>query len=266
MEELTFALPSGTVRGYASGPADGPLVICIHGLSANARAFDVIAAPLADAGHRVVAYDVRGRGYSEVTPPGSYGLGSHAADVIAVASELEAETFDYVGWSMGALIGILVASLAAGRLHRLVLIDHAGRSDAEAGDAVRAGLARLDARVDDPQEYVDRIREVAPIEHWHDQWDAMYRRELGRTSRTAAEEDLDDIVARDWVESWRPLAMPTLLVRATRPLNGGFVVPEAERDALMAHAAQPALVEVDANHFDVMTDDRTVAAITEFLA
>jgi pimeloyl-ACP methyl ester carboxylesterase len=263
VEEVVLDLPSGRVAAEVRG--EGPLVICVHGLSANLRAFDAIAPRLVESGHRVVAYDVRGRARSEITPPGSYGLAAHAADVIAVANELDAETFDHVGWSMGALIGIVAASLAAGRLRRLVLIDHAGGSDAEAGAAVRAGLARLDAGITDPQEYVDALRERGAIERWDDQWDAMYRRELGLTSRSAAEEDYDDIVARDWVEAWRPLAMPTLLVRATRPLNGGFVVPESERDALMAHTPQGAVVEVDANHFDVMTDDRTVAAIAEFL-
>jgi len=274
VEELTLALPSGRVAAEVHGPADGPLVVCVHGLSANLRAFDAIAPALAGAGHRVVAYDVRGRARSDITPPGSYGLGAHAADALAVANELEAETFDYIGWSMGALIGMLGASLAAERMRRLVLIDHAGGMDESALDAVRTGLNRLAAIVDEPQQYVDAIRSVSPIERWSEHWDAFYRRELDRieddrwaprTSRAACEEDIDDGLARDWKEAWRTLAMPTLLVRCTRPLNGGFIVPEAERDGLMARAAQPALAEIDANHFDVMTHERTVAAIAEFL-
>jgi pimeloyl-ACP methyl ester carboxylesterase len=262
MEEVVLDLPSGRVAAEVRG--EGPLVVCVHGLSANLRAFDAIAPRLADAGHRVVAYDVRGRARSEVTPPGTYGLDAHAADALAVANELGAETFDYVGWSMGALIGILAASLAAGRLRRLVLIDHAGESDPAALDAVRGGLARLDLQLD-ADAYVDLVRERTAIEHWQPQWEEMYRREHGHTSRAAAEEDLADGVGRDWQEAWRPLAMPTLLVRCTRPLNDGFIVTEAARDGLMARAAQPSLVEVDANHFDVMTDDRAVAAIAEFL-
>jgi pimeloyl-ACP methyl ester carboxylesterase len=274
MEELELALPSGRVAAEVSGPADGPLVICVHGLSANLRAFDAIAPALTDAGHRVVAYDVRGRARSEITPPGTYGLAAHAADALAVATELEAETFDYVGWSMGALIGMLAASLGAGRLRRLVLIDHAGAMDESALDAIRAGLNRLAAVVDDPQDYVDAIRSASPIEDWSEQWDAFYRRELHqvedgrwtpRTDRAACEEDVEGSLAQDWKEAWRTLAMPTLLLRCTRPLNGGFVVPEAERDGLMERAAQPALAEVDANHFDVMTHERTRAAIAEFL-
>lgn len=262
MEELTLEVPSGRIAAEVRG--EGPLVICGHGLSANLRSFDAIAARLEGA-HRVAAIDWRGRGRSEITPPGSYGLGAHAADILAIANELEAETFDYVGWSLGALIGILAASVGAGRLRRLVLIDHAGESDPAAVEAVRQGLARLDLALGE-DEYVALMRERGAIEHWTDQWDGMYRREHGRTSRAAAEEDLADAYTHDWAEAWRPLAMPALLVRATRPLNGGHVVSEAARDGFLATAAQPSLVEVDANHFDVMTADPTADAIAEHLA
>jgi hypothetical protein len=60
--------------------------------------------------------------------------------------------------------------------------------------------------------------------------------------------------------------MPTLLVRCTRPLNGGFIVPESERDALVARAARATVAEVDANHFDVMTADATADAIVDHLS
>lgn len=262
MEELTLELPSGRVAAEVRG--EGPLVVCVHGLSANLRCFDSIADRLQD-GHRVVAVDLRGRACSQVTPPGSYGLASHAADVIAIANALEAETFDYVGWSMGALIGILLASLGAGRLHRLVLIDHAGGMDEAALQAVRDGLARLDVDAGE-DDYVEMIRARSAIENWQPMWEAMYRREHGRTSRAACEEDLEGGVQLEWKEAWRTLTMPTLLLRCARPLNGGFIVPEAERDALMATAARGSTLDVDANHFDVMTADAAIDAIAAHLA
>lgn len=274
MEELTLDVPSGRLAAVAHGDAGGPLVICAHGLSANARAWDALAAPLASAGHRVVALDLRGRGRSDITPPGSYGLSSHAADVVAAASALGAETFDLMGWSMGALVAILAASAAAGRLRRLVLVDHAGQVDDAALEAVRAGLARLSAVVDDPADYVARLREHGAIERWDDQWDAMYRRELHRTEdgrwtprtrRAACEEDLEDAMAQDWQGAWHTLAMPTLLLRANRPLNGGLIVPAGERDGLAARAAAVTIVELDANHFDVMTEDGAKTAVQRHL-
>ena len=272
MEEITLDLPSGRLAAVSHG--GGPLVLCLHGLTANSRAWDFLGDRLAGAGFRAVALDLRGRGLSPVTPPGSYGLDSHVADVIAAANALGAETFDVAGWSMGGLIGILAAATATGRLRRLVLIDHAGRMDDAAVEVVRAGMERLDGIVGDPAEHVEKVRAAGGIERWLPQWDALYRRELrqaedgrwvARTSRAACEEDLDDMMARDWKEAWRPLAIPTLLVRSTRATNGGFIVPESERDGLMARAARPTLAEVDATHSDIMTADATWAAVDEHL-
>lgn len=272
MEEISLDLPSGRLRAVSHG--EGPLVLCLHGLTANCRAWDFLADRLAGCGFCAVALDLRGRGLSPVTAPGTYGLDSHVADVVAAANALGAETFDVAGWSMGALIGILAAATASGRLRRLVVIDHAGRMDGAAIEVVRAGMDRLDGSVADPQQHVDAVRAAGGIERWLPQWDALHRRELrlaedgrwvARTSRAACEEDLADMVARDWKEAWRPLAMPTLLVRSTRSINGGFIVPESERDGLLARAAQPTLVEVDAGHSDLMTADATWAAVDAHL-
>jgi pimeloyl-ACP methyl ester carboxylesterase len=275
MEELSLELPSGRFQAVAHGGAGAPLVLCLHGLSANSRAWDFLGAKLASEGRRAVALDLRGRALTDTTPPGSYGLASHAADVLAAADALGAESFDLAGWSMGALIGILAASTAAGRLRRLVLVDHAGRMDDAAITVVRAGLDRLDAIVADPDEHVADVRAAGGIERWGEQWDALYRRELrraedgrwiSRTSRAACEEDLADMIARDWTEAWRPLAMPVLLVRSTRAIEGGHIVPADQRDGLAARGADVTVVEVDATHSDVMTDERTWSAVQTHLA
>lgn len=275
VEELSLELPSGRFQAVAHGAEGAPLVLCVHGLSSNARAWDFLGERIAGGGLRAVALDLRGRGLTDATPPGSYGLGSHAADLLAAATALGAETFDLAGWSMGALIGILSASTAAGRLRRLVLVDHAGRMDDNATAHVRAGLDRLDAIVADPEDHVAAMRDGGGIARWLDQWDAHYRRELRRaeagrwivrTERSACEEDLADFTAHDWQSAWRTLAMPTLLVRSTQSVDGGYIVPEDQRDGLLARAANATLVEVDANHFDVMTAEETWAAVRDHLA
>ena len=69
---------------------------------------------------------------------------------------------------MGALVGLVVANRAPERVRSLTLVDHAGHMDASAVDAVRAGLARLDAVVASPDAYVAAIR------------DALADRALGR--------------------------------------------------------------------------------------
>lgn len=122
--EFDLTLRSGSVHAQRFGPADAPLALCVHGLSANMHAFDHLAERIAGEDRQVVAFDLRGRGRSDVTPPGSYGLTAHAADVLEVATLLGADRFDLVGWSLGALVGIGAAGVAAERLRSLTLIDH----------------------------------------------------------------------------------------------------------------------------------------------
>ena len=143
VEEREFQLPSGRIHAEVSGPAGAPLVIGVPGLSANLRSFDVIFAGLDPARHRRLAYDPRGRGRSEKTAPGSYGWPAHARDIASMADELGAETFDLIGWSMGAWIAMKVCEMFPGRVRRLVLIDAAGLPDESAKPPIYTGLERL---------------------------------------------------------------------------------------------------------------------------
>src|SRR5262249_19797948 len=128
--DVDLNLPSGRIRARRWGAEGAPLLLCVHGLSANLCGFTDLAERLAGSNRRVVAIDLRGRGRSEVTPPGSYGLENHARDVVDVATMLGAEEFDLVGWSLGALISMRVALRNGTRLRSVTLIDHAGPTDA----------------------------------------------------------------------------------------------------------------------------------------
>lgn len=272
-EQFDLTLSSGVLHGARWGPVDGPLTLCVHGLSANWRAFGYLGERLAAGHRRVVALDLRGRGRSDVTPPGTYGLAAHANDVLEAATRLGTDRFDFVGWSLGALIGITATGLAEHRVRTLSLIDHCFREDPAAQDAVRAGLDRLDAVVDDPEDYLARIRGVGAVTPWNTWWDAMYSYELQpvgerftpRTDKLACLEDLE-YPDRDRVrDTWAQITMPALLVRATVELNGGDVVPVADRDALRAAVAGLRVVELDRNHFGVMTDPRTADALAALI-
>jgi pimeloyl-ACP methyl ester carboxylesterase len=273
VEELDLQLGRARLRAQRFGPADAPLTACVHGLSANKHGFDYLGERLAGPERQVLAVDLRGRGRSERTPPGTYGVPSHAEDVLEAATAVGAERFDYVGWSMGAMIGMQLASNTPQRVRRLVLIDLANRIDEAALEMVVRGLDRLDAVVSSPEEYVGAIRDIGTVEPWSEYWDRYFAYELGpapdglrpRTSKEACLEDLEDGRGRDWSELWPGLTMPTLLVRATVPLGGGFLVPDDQLEAMRGAVPRLEVAEVERNHYTVVTDDRTVAAIREFL-
>jgi pimeloyl-ACP methyl ester carboxylesterase len=274
-ETLSFALPSGTVRAQRFGyGADAPVTICVHGLSANSCSFGRLGEVLGSRGHGVVAMDLRGRGHSEITRPGSYGWLNHARDVLAVADALGAETFDYVGHSMGAYIGMALATLAAARVRRMVLIDAVGFPEPQSLVAIAGAVRRLGAVHASADAYVAAVRGLGTIEPWSAHWERHYRYEIvetpagvrSRTDSTAIMEDMAYASSQSPRALWPSLTMDSLLVRAARPLGGGFVVSARDRDAFVATVKGARAVDIDANHYGVVMHDDTGDQIARFLS
>ena len=105
-------------------PEAGRVVVCVHGLTRNGRDFDALAAALAGAGCRVVCPDVVGRGDSDwLGDPAGYGFPRYLADMTVLLARLEAEAVDWVGTSMGGLIGMMLAAQPGAPIRRLVIND-----------------------------------------------------------------------------------------------------------------------------------------------
>lgn len=119
-------LGEGVTHYRLEGPEDGPLILCIHGLTTPSPVFDGLAAGWIAKGHRVLRYDLYGRGYSD-RPRGAYD----AARYLRQATELlEAlgigGPMTVVGYSMGGGLASLVAQAHPDRIARLVLLAPAG--------------------------------------------------------------------------------------------------------------------------------------------
>jgi pimeloyl-ACP methyl ester carboxylesterase len=255
-EEFDLDVSSGRVHAQRFGDPQAPLVLAVHGLSANMHAFDFIAPHLvADGGRQVVAVDLRGRGGSEHTAPGSYGLAAHARDMFDIATHLGHQGFDWIGWSLGALMGILAAKLEPGRIRRLGLIDHGGRSDQQAVAAVIAGLNRLDMELPSADHYVAHVEANSPIRPFTEFWRRFYAYEFRRTDKAACLEDGRDAAGADWPRLWSHVTMPATLLRCRQPLNGGLVVPGDVAADMAAAIPTLTVAEVDADHFTVMTHE-----------
>jgi len=156
------------------GPAasDRP-VLCVHGLTRNGRDFDHLANALASTGRRVVCLDLPGRGQSErLTDSSDYVLPQYCSDMTALIAALGAVEIDWVGTSLGGLIGMVLAALPGSPIRRIVIND--------IGPYLPwAGLLRLGANLNDVPKGFQTIREaelyfrrvLAPFgeledEHW----------------------------------------------------------------------------------------------------
>lgn len=267
-------LASGEVAVEVSGAEHGQTVIAIPGLSANLRSFDVVFAGLDDARHRKVAFDPRGRGRSQKTPPGSYGWPSHARDILEIADRLGAETFDLIGWSMGAWIAMVVAKQAPERVRRVVLIDAAGLPEESIKVPVYAGLDRL-ATVFPSREAFLSIARTLPHYQPFEPWERLFDYELidvdggvgFRTQKDAPWEDEHYRLSQDPYELWKALTMPVLLLRAAQPIppNFGFLITRPDYERFLREVPTAEGAEIEANHYNIAMQAEAANAIARFL-
>ena len=138
--------PAGFHRmAYAEwGAPDNPRVlVCVHGLTRVGRDFDRLARALSSH-YRVVCPDVVGRGRSDwLRDPNYYVIPQYVSDMAALVARLDVEEVDWVGTSMGGLIGIAVAGQAGSPIRRLVAASIAfalGRSIVTSSTAPRRSV------------------------------------------------------------------------------------------------------------------------------
>lgn len=128
--------PHGFHRiAYTEWGEAGRALICVHGLTRNGRDFDRLAAALSDRWH-VICPDMPGRGRSEWLPAVDYTYPQYMADLTALIGRLGVAELDWLGTSMGGIIGMLMAAQPRSPIRRLVIND--------VGPFIpKAGLARL---------------------------------------------------------------------------------------------------------------------------
>jgi lipase len=264
---------------------DGPdPVVCLHGITAQHRAFNAAARYLAPT-RGLVGVDLRGRGDSD-KPDSGYGLEAHAADVVRVLDYLGLENAVLVGHSMGGFVALKAALAHPERVRALVLLDggwpRVERSPEEMTEeekqeaaALEEGLARafrrLDMTFESPEAYLD---------FWFpDQGLAMddlppdladyYLYDLGevdggyqpKASRAAAEEDSPAVSeSSPTAEEMSSVGCPVALVRASQGFFPGTdpLISDEARD-VMAESLdiREEVVVQGANHYTMLWPEYT---------
>ncbi|MEI2645937.1 MAG: alpha/beta hydrolase [Candidatus Competibacter sp.] len=124
-------------------PANSRVLFCVHGLTRTGRDFDFLAAAL-ERDYRVICPDVVGRGRSDwLQDKADYTYPVYVNDMATLLARTDAERVDWVGTSMGGLIGMFLASYPGTPIHKLLVNDVGPRIPA-------AGLKRI-------ADYVGRV-------------------------------------------------------------------------------------------------------------
>ena len=128
-------------RDYAGRP-DAVPVLCLHGLTRNARDFEALA-PLLAGGRRVIVPDFRGRGMSDHDPiPARYSPPTYAADIWQLLDLLGIDRAIFVGTSLGGLVTMAVAAFAPGKIAGVVLNDVGPELEQEGLRRIRGYVGR----------------------------------------------------------------------------------------------------------------------------
>ncbi|OYX70954.1 MAG: hypothetical protein B7Y95_14130 [Rhizobiales bacterium 32-66-11] len=137
-----FGRDWGVARADLPEGADLP-VVCLPGVTRNARDFEALAGALVARGRRVVGLDFRGRGGSAFGPVATYTPAQEAADTIAALASLDISRAIFIGTSRGGLVMMVLSQARPDLMAAAVLND--------IGPVIeKAGLARISGYVGVP--------------------------------------------------------------------------------------------------------------------
>jgi len=252
-------------------PHNKHVLVCVHGLTRNARDFDFVAGHLEDA-YRVVAVDVAGRGRSDwLRDPADYNYPVYCSDLTTLIARLGVETVDWLGTSMGGIIGMIMASMPNSPVRKLVLND--------VGCVIpKAALERIGQYVGKSPVYDDfakleaAVRAVSPFgeltdEQWHHlavhvakqddhgRWTFRYDPGIAKNFHAAP---LADVNLRP---VWNAVHGPVLVIRG----DGSDLLTAPIMDEMKKRPHTETLVVPNCGHAPMLMDESQAGAIRRFL-
>lgn len=258
------------------GSNDGPPLLCLHGLTRNARDWEAFAERYSPS-HRVLALEFRGRGESDYDPvPARYLPTSYAGDVIEILDKLGIPEAIFVGTSLGGLVTMIIAAIAPNRIKASILND-------VGPDVDPAGIERIlsyvgkDVRFESWDAAADAIASnygASFDRYTHEDWVKMAKRNC-REENGEIRFDYDMAIAEPFrtagpapqVDLWplfQALGQKPLLV--VRGANSDLLT--AETAARMQSAAPHMKLAVigGVGHAPELNEPEAVEAIDDFLA
>ena len=230
--EIDWQSPDG-LRLYArlyDGPNPGaPTVLCLHGLTRNSRDFEDLAPHLKER-YRVIAPDLRGRGFSARDPhPQNYQPRVYVEDLLALLGAVDAPRVAAIGTSLGGMLAMMLSFSHPGRIAAIVLNDVGPEIDRVGIERIKQYAGRLapaptwsEAVAQTRAVYGDAWPGLAP-DRWQVQARRGYREDAAGVVTLDADPGIGDALraapaaAPDLWPLWKALRqVPTLAIRGAR--------------------------------------------------
>ena len=249
----------GHLHYELTGSSNAPLLVLSNSLGTNFSMWDTQMPELRKT-YRVLRYDTRGHGQSEVTS-GPYSFEQLGRDVLALADALDIGHFSFCGLSMGGVTGLWLGIHAGKRLHKIVLCSTGAKiGNAETWDArieaVRKGGTKSIAAATMERWFTPRFRENSPD---------IVERVKHMVECTSTEGYISCCAAlreADLRESIAAITTPTLAISSTHDP----AAPPADGRFIAQRIAGARYVELDAAHLsNIEQHERFTQEVSSFL-
>jgi pimeloyl-ACP methyl ester carboxylesterase len=249
-----FVETNGIRLHYLDHGGDGPVLVLVPGLTANAHSFDGLAHAGLTEVARVLALDMRGRGESDA-PDSGYAIEDHARDILGVLDALGLDRVVLGGHSFGGLLVYWLAANHPDRVERCIVIDAPAELDPAMLDQIQPSLDRLERVYASWDEYLALVTSMPYFAEggWDSDVEQYFRADVlirpdGTVQARCRPEHIEEVIrgefAVDWPELVTRIEQPTLMFRAPGSFGPPGSPPLLSREAVERTAASMAECKV----------------------
>lgn len=208
---------------YLSYNGGGQTIILMHGLTANAHAFDGLIAAGLSREYNLISVDLRGRGKTSA-PKDGYTLAEHAKDIIGLLDHLGIDKALIGGHSYGALLTFYMSRFYPDRIERIIILDAAVRMHERTKEMLGPALSRLNQVFPSFEYYINKVKGAPYIDFWDDAMLSYYSADVREAEDGTVTciprlehmiEAVNGVLAEPMIEYVQHATQPALLINGT---------------------------------------------------
>lgn len=209
---------------YLDSESVGQTVILMHGLTANAHAFDGLLKEGLGKKYRIISVDLRGRGESD-KPTEGYTMKDHAQDILGLMDVLGVEKCIIGGHSFGALLTFYMAFHHDERIEKMLLLDAAARLHPQTKEMLIPALSRIGQTYPSFDTYLEKVKSGAYMTYWEDTMLSYYQADVqtnedGSVTQRSTPENMTEAILKGsfgepWLDYIKAVEQPAILLNGT---------------------------------------------------
>lgn len=232
-------------------------LLMLHGLTANAHAFDGLISRGLNKHYHVIAPDLRGRGLTD-KPTFNYGIKHHARDILELMDYLELESVILGGHSFGGLVSAYIAAHYPDRVQQLILVDAAYEMNSKVAEMLMPVFKRLDKVFPSFDEYIAYMQAAPQNKPWDDVMRTYYHADIKRLDDGSVTPNSKlthmikasiSVSNQPWKQIFQQIQQPTVLINGPDNYNMDEpLLPDFKAREAVSNLANGKYVRVEGNH------------------